>query len=62
MPVQRQEWAAVIKLYYFIVTVSLDLQMPWAECVGRSAHMMSEIESAGQAISAPRMKYWRRMW
>lgn len=62
MPVHRQDWAAVIKLYYVIVTVSLDLQMPRAHCVGCSAHMMSEIERAGRAISAPGMKYCRRMW
>lgn len=60
MPAQRQEWAAVIKSYYVTLTVILDLRGPRGSLRGSSAHMMSEIERAGRAISVHRMRYCRK--
>lgn len=62
MPAQRQEWAAVIKSYYVILTVSLISIGLWAHCVGSNAHVMSEIEIAGQGISVWRIRYCGSMW
>lgn len=45
--------------YWLWVWISIGL---WAHCVGSNAHVMSEIEIAGQGISVWRIRYCGNMW